>query len=211
MHASPELQNLIVVYAAYVVASASPGPSNMAIMATAMHRGRASALAFAGGVMTGSLFWSSLAATGVSALLAAFAQAMIALKIAGGLYLLWLAWKSARSALAGQASQATLQRETPTLRALYRRGLMLHLTNPKSILSWIAIMSIGLGENAHAATVFAIMGGCAILGATIFFGYALIFSTAPMVRLYNRARRAIEATVAMVFAFAGVQLLLSRV
>ncbi|WAH61845.1 hypothetical protein LZ023_34815 (plasmid) [Pseudomonas silvicola] len=41
---------LILIYTTYFVATASPGPSNMAIMGTAM-KGRGAALALASGVI----------------------------------------------------------------------------------------------------------------------------------------------------------------
>ncbi|SAL74544.1 lysine transporter LysE [Caballeronia udeis] len=54
---------------------------------------------FALGVMTGSLFWALLATLGVSAAMMAWSHFVVAVKIFGGVYLLWLAFKSGRSAL----------------------------------------------------------------------------------------------------------------
>ena len=73
-----------------------------------------------------------LAATGISTILTAYAGALTAIKIAGGLYLLYLAWKSARSALTAdpQPTKATAPGKTA---AHYRRGLLLHLSNPKAV------------------------------------------------------------------------------
>lgn len=204
-------QDLLMVYAAYVIATGSPGPSNMAIMGAAMHWGRRPALALAAGIVTGSMFWATLAGTGISVVLAAYAQVITAIKVLGGLYLLYLAFKSARSAAAAKPLRPGDMGETrPDIRTLYVQGLLLHLTNPKAILAWLAIMSIGVGGAGSASTVAAIIGGCAILGILVFGGYALAFSTKLMVRLYARARRGIEATLAAFFAFAGLRLLLSR-
>ncbi len=203
------VHHLMLVYTAYLIAVASPGPSNMAIMGVAMNQGRASAVALALGVMTGSLFWAVLAAAGISTLLAQFADALFAIKIAGGLYLLYLAYKSAKSALSSHVQQ--VRTDTPTKRArLYRRGVLLHLTNPKSNLGWIAIMSLGLRPDAPSYTLQAIIAGCAILGVTVFVGYALMFSTALMGRAYRKSRRWIEGTLAMFFGYAGIRLLLSK-
>ena len=94
--------------------------------------------------------------------------------------------------------------------SLYRRGLLMHLTNPKALLGWIATMTLGLGPGATPTTVAIIRAGCAILSVTIFCGYALVFSTAPMIRMYRHARRWIEGTLALVFGAAGMKLLLSR-
>lgn len=202
---------LLAVYTVYTIAVASPGPSNMAIMGVAMGQGRMPALVLAAGIMTGSMVWAVLAATGVSTLLAAYANALTAIKIGGGLYLLYLAVKSARSALKVGEDEARQERGLIDYRRLYWRGLMLHLTNPKSILAWIAIMSLGLKSDAPGHTASATIAGCAVIGLTTFGGYALIFSAQPMVRLYQKARRWIEATLALFFGFAGIRLLLSRV
>lgn len=82
------LNHLLIVYMAYVVAAGSPGPSTMRIMGTAMQQGRQAALALSAGVVTGSIFWGIMAATGISALLASYAQALVILKVLGGCYLL---------------------------------------------------------------------------------------------------------------------------
>lgn len=42
------------------------------------------------------------------------------------------------------------------------------------------------GARATTSTVAIILAGCAVLSVTIFGGYAVVFSTAPMVRAYQR-------------------------
>jgi threonine/homoserine/homoserine lactone efflux protein len=94
--------------------------------------------------------------------------------------------------------------------ALYRRGFLMHITNPKAIMSWLAVMSLGLQPDSPGFILPAILIGCASLGTLIFGGYAVLFSTAPMVRAYARARRWIEGSLACLFSYAGLRLLLSR-
>jgi len=65
-------------------------------------------------------------------------------------------------------------------------------------------------ERASLQTVAIILAGCAVLSVSIFCGYAIVFSTAPMVRFYSKARRSIEGTLAIIFAYAGVRLLFAR-
>ncbi|MCW8060009.1 LysE family translocator [Agrobacterium tumefaciens] len=201
---------IALVYGTYIVATASPGPSNMAIMGTAMRDGRLPALALTAGVITGSLFWAILAATGMSAALAAYAQALFVIKIFGGVYLLYLAFRAGRSALKPVSDFVSVDtgRATPRYRALYRQGLLMHIGNPKAIMAWIAIMSLGFREDAPAGMLPAIIGGCAILGVIVFGSYALLFSTASMIALYTRLRRWIESVLSVVFAAAGLKLLL---
>lgn len=204
-----QVHHLLPVFAAYLVAIASPGPSTMAIMGVAMQQGRRGAAALALGVVTGSMFWAVLAATGISTLLTAYAQAVFAIKVAGGLYLLYLAWKSARSALSAEAGSTT-STDTMKTATLYRRGVLLHLSNPKAVLGWIAIMSLGLQPDAPQHTLATIIAGCAVLGLTVNVGYAVLFSTAVLGRAYRKSRRWIEGALAAIFGYAGFRLLLSR-
>lgn len=203
------IQHLLLVYAAYLIAVASPGPSTMAIMGTSMNRGRAPAVALALGVVTGSMFWALLAATGISTVLTAYAEALFAIRIAGGLYLLYLAYKSARAALSADDAQVK-NGASATKAMLYRRGVLLHLSNPKAILGWIAIMSLGLRPDDPSYALQAIIAGCAVLCLLINVGYALVFSTALMGRIYRKSRRWTEGLLAAVFGYAGIRLLLAR-
>ena len=202
-------QHLLLVYAAYLLAIASPGPSTMAIMGVAMNQGRPPAIALALGVVSGSLFWALLAATGISTILTAYAEALTAIKIAGGFYLLYLAWKSARSALTAdpQPKKSFAYAKTS---AYFRRGLLLHLSNPKAVFGWMAIMALGLRPDSPAYTLPAIFAGCAALGLTVNVGYAFLFSTALMGRAYRNSRRFVEGALAAIFGYAGLRLLLSK-
>ena len=182
----------------------------MTIMGIAMSQGRQAALVVASGVVAGSMTWAVLAATGLSAILATWANALFVIKIVGGLYLLYLAYRSARSAIVpsrGETQRSPIQASYP---ALFRRGLLLHLTNPKAILAWIAIMSLGVQPGMPAWIFQAIIGGCAFLGLMVFGGYALAFSTPIMVRGYRKISRWIDASLSAFYGYAGLRLLMSR-
>ena len=140
-HLYSHLPNLLLVFSAFAVAVGSPGPSNMMIMATAMDAGRKPALVLALSVTTGSFTWGILSAIGVSAMIAAHAGAIVVIKIAGGMYLLYLAWRSGRSALRKDAAlHAASVSAHQSFGRIYMRGYLMHLTNPKAIIGWTAIM-----------------------------------------------------------------------
>lgn len=201
--------SLFAVYAVYFLAVASPGPSNMMIMAVAMGQGRRAALVLAAGVVTGSLTWALLTAAGLSAVLTRYAHALTAIKIAGGLYLLYLACRCARAALARtpgtQGPAAAASRLSAA--ALYRRGLLMHLSNPKAILTWIALMSVGLQAGQPRGVLSALIAGCAAIALAVFGGYAILFSTGPAVQAYRQGRRAIETVLAGCLGLAGIKTL----
>ncbi|KJV28131.1 LysE family translocator [Pantoea sp. SM3] len=202
---------LILIYTTYFVATASPGPSNMAIMGTAMKKGRGAALALASGVISCSMMWALLAACGVLTVLATFAQLLIVLKIGGGLYLLWLAYKAGKSALRRpDANEFSASGDKVAFVRLFRQGILMHVGNPKAILTWVAIMSVALKPDAAASTLPMIIAGCATICVLVFCGYALLFSTAVMAAFYRRIRRGLDALLACCFAVAGLKLVFSR-
>ena len=55
-----------------------------------------------------------------------------------------------------------------------------------------------------------IVGGTTLLSILIHAVYALLFSSSGMIRVYGKARRVIQGTLAAFFAFAGIKLLASR-
>ncbi|WP_313737401.1 LysE family translocator [Sphingobium yanoikuyae] len=200
--------DLFLVYGAYILTAGSPGPSTMGIMGIAMRHGRRPAAAMAAGVVTMSFAWGLIAVTGLAALVIRYALAI--LKFAGGLYLLWLSFKSARSAMQADAAPLVISAGEENLGAMYRRGVFMHVGNPKAILAWVALMSLGAGAHASTEHLVLAFGGCVLLGVLIFFGYAVLFSTLPMIKGYARARRWIDGALSTVFAGAGVRLLFGR-
>tara|TARA_R100000005_G_scaffold94926_2_gene74539 strand:- start:9730 stop:10359 length:630 start_codon:yes stop_codon:yes gene_type:complete len=203
-----ELHLPLILLAAFV-ASASPGPATLAIAGTSMNAGRGHGLALAAGVLTGSLLWSVAAAFGLGAIMLANVWAFEVVRYAGAGYLLYLAYKSARAALSRQPMVQSRLTVT-SYRAAYRRGLALHLTNPKAILFFGSLFSVGVPVDAAASSMAIIIAAVGLQSALVFHGYALIFSSAPMIAGYTRLRRWFEGVFAVVFAFAGFKILTTR-
>ena len=205
------LPGIILAYTTFFVAIASPGPNILAVLGTSMSVGRKSGIALALGVAAGSFCWAMLSVVGLSALLASYASALRVIKIAGGCYLLWLAYKSFRSAASKHDIEArTLAGSTRSPIGYAIPGLTIQMTNPKAALAWIAIMSLGLQAGAPLWVPVSLVVGTSILSVIIHCVYAVAFSTPVMVRLYAKARRSIQATLGALFAFAGLKLLTSR-
>jgi threonine efflux protein len=207
---SEYLPGILLAYSAFLLGIASPGPNILAVIGTSMSVGRPSGVALAIGVATGSLTWALLTVLGLSALLAAYSSALIVIKIAGGLYLIWLAYKSFKSASSSQdieARELAGGRRSPV--GYTMRGYFIQMTNPKAALTWIAIISLGLQEGAPYWVSAVIVLGTFTLSVVAHVLYAVAFSTPLMVRLYGRARRTIQFILGSFFAFAGSKLLTS--
>lgn len=205
------LPGILLAYSAFLLAIASPGPNILAVIGTSMGVNRASGIALALGVASGSFTWALLTVFGLSAILATYASALFLIKIFGGAYLLWLAYKSFKSAASSHDIEATELvggRRTPF--GYFKRGYLIQMTNPKAALAWIAIISLGLQEGAPLWVGAVIVLGTFALSIAIHILYALAFSTPAMARLYGKSRRAIQGVLGTFFAFAGLKLLTSR-
>ncbi|MGX9353597.1 LysE family translocator [Roseobacteraceae bacterium S113] len=187
----------------------SPGPSVLLIANTAMNRGRGSAMNVALGVTTGSIIWSSAAALGMAAVMAANVWLFELFRYAGAAYLLWLSYKSAKSAWQSSPVSPTNSVKVSTGRAFFT-GLAVHLTNPKPVLffgSLYALLVPSTATISELASVVLTIGGPTLIA---FVGYAFAFSSQRVIAIYSRMKRWIEGTFALVFGSLGVGVLLSR-
>ena len=201
--------DLPLIIAAAVIGAASPGPATLAIAGASMNSGRARGLALAAGVMTGSLMWSAAAALGMGALMLANAWAFEAMRYVGAAYLGWLAWKSARSAVRSGAN-AVAAGAVSSARKAYGKGLALHLTNPKAILFFGSLYAVGIPQTATPSEVLTVLLSVGVTSATIFHGYALLFSLPLLTAAYARARRGFDTVCAVLFALAAFKIFTAR-
>lgn len=200
-----DLFALLTVVSAFIVVAASPGPATLAMATVSMSAGRKNGLRFALGLGIGLDFWGIIAGTGLGALLEASAIALTVLKLFGGLYLLWLAYGSFRSA----QNPAPLQTRDTMPEAWLKRGLLLNLSNPKAVLAWMATLSLGVSPDNAPLQVVVSTAACAAVGFLIYIGYAVLFSMPRSMNIYARLRRWIEGTASVLFALAGFALIRS--
>lgn len=201
--------NLPLILVAAFIGAASPGPATLAIAGTSMKSGRRQGVAIASGIMTGSLLWSISAAFGLGAVMLANAWAFEVLRYFGAGYLLFLAYKSASSAFKTSSAkvQGILIHST---RAAYTKGLMLHLTNPKAILFFGSLFSIGVPAHSSIEALVVVIAAVGFQSFLIFHGYALLFSNGAVTAGYARLRRWFEAVFALAFGAAGLKILTAR-
>ncbi|WP_299740730.1 LysE family transporter [uncultured Roseobacter sp.] len=200
-------ESILPVALVFLVVTASPGPAIIAVSLVTLQQGRKDGLLFGLGLAVGLGFWGLIAATGLGVLLQSSAQALIALKIIGGLYLLWLAWQSFRSSMNPRQTAAKLSSKGRWL----WKGLLLNLSNPKAVFAWMAALSMGLGNDASGALIAITTTLCIAIGLLTYGLYALAFSLPGIMEGYRRIRRSVDAVVAGLFAVAGLGLIRSAV
>lgn len=191
-----------------LILNITPGPDMAFTLASATRGGVWVGLAAAAGVAAGSLGWAALTAAGLAALLAASSHAFTVIKIVGGLYLLYLAWRTFRSRRQLQEARAAAG-----LAAAFRAGAFTNLFNPKVGLFYLAFLPTFTNPSVGPAwaqimtlgAVFSLTGG-AVLALVALAAGALRARLARSARL----RAGLNMMAAAAFAALGLRLLLVR-
>ena len=200
-----ELISLASIAFTFFIVTVSPGPATISNATIAMNHGRKTSLSYGSGLSCGLAFWGLIAASGMGAVLQSSLYLLMILKIMGGLYLLWLAYLSARSAWRSDVESTVISSK----RNWFLQGLLLNMSNPKAVLAWMAALSVGLNSNDDIYTIFIATGVCIVVGFVANALYSILFSVGGIMRGYQRCRRWIEGVVAGLFALAGIGLIRS--
>lgn len=200
--------NLTLILIAALVASISPGPATLAIAGTSMTSGRRSGLALASGITTGSFVWSISAALGLGTIMLANAWMFEIVRYVGAAYLIFLAFKSAKSALSKK--QLKTKNITGSIGTIFSKGLALHITNPKAILFFGSLYAIGMPADATWLQLLTVILSVGLQSMIVFHGYAFLFSTQSATRIYIKLRRWFEALFSIGFGAAGIKILTAR-
>ena len=115
----------------------TPGPNMIYLVSRSICQGQKAGLISLAGVAVGFMFYMLCAALGITALVMAVPLAYDALRIAGALYLLWLAWQSLRSGTS-PFQVRTLTPDSP--RKLFAMGLVTNLLNPKAAVLYLSLL-----------------------------------------------------------------------
>lgn len=201
---------MVLLVIAWMVGGGSPGPATLAIAGTAMQRGRPAGLAVASGIVTGSALWGIAAALGMSALMLTHAWLVTSLRYVGGAFLIYLAYKALRAAFRPGSAVPVATMGATRFWQLWLKGTLIHVANPKAILSWGAVFAVAVPPSAPPAQIWQTFAVLITASSIVFFGYGLLFSSDRMIRAYARARRWFEATFGLLFGAAGVTLVFTR-
>jgi threonine/homoserine/homoserine lactone efflux protein len=109
---------------------AIPGPAVLYVVSRSIDQGRSAGLASVAGITTGTVVHVTLAAVGLSSLVLASTIAFDAVRYAGAAYLIFLGVRRLVTRRIDDGVEAAAPR---TRRDLYTQGLVVNLTNPKTI------------------------------------------------------------------------------
>jgi len=153
------------------VTAFTPGPNTIMVTASGVNFGFMRTLPHMCGITLGFLAMVIGCAAGLGAVLTAFPALQIVLKVAGGLYMLWLAWKIATARPSGDQ-----QGEIPKPLTFWQAALF-QWVNPKAVIVAISAIAIYVSPDRWFAdlalllTVFAIV---TILSVVAWTGFGVV-------------------------------------
>ncbi|MEI7817463.1 MAG: LysE family translocator [Desulfuromonadales bacterium] len=200
---------LFMFFTTSILLALSPGPDNLFVMTQAAQQGRKAGLLVTLGLCTGLLFHTTAVTFGLAALFKASATAFTLLKFTGAGYLLYLAWNAFR---AGAISGPTAFTDHLSSGILYRRGIIMNITNPKVSIFFLAFLPQFADPNrGHLSAQFLQLGGVFMVATLIVFGAISILAgvfgehfrqSAFAQKVLNRAAGGVFAGLALKLALA---------
>ncbi len=185
----------------------TPGPDTAYILGRSMVHGRRAGIASALGIGVGSIIHTCAAALGLSAFLSTTAWAFFALKLAGGIDLIFLGvrmWLQPEQRLSLPSGF-----ETNNPLASFRQGILTNVLNPKVALFFLAFLPQFIDSAAQSKTpAFLLLGFAFVTTGTIWCLLLAWFAAAFSARLRENTTVAamLNRAVASLFLFLGLRL-----
>lgn len=155
---------LLAFLPAALALNLTPGADMMFCLAQGARGGPWPAVAASAGISAGSIVQVTLAGLGLGALVAAFPAAFDAIRVAGVVYLVWLAWRTLRNPIGGtDAAPVRASRA-------FRDGALVNMTNPKVILFILAFVPQFVDPDRAVLPQFLIFGAVLALGGFVING-----------------------------------------
>ncbi len=130
------LQELLLFALASLVLVLTPGPNMVYCVSRSLTQGPRAGLLSLAGVVLGFAVHLLAASLGLTALLLAVPLAFDAIRIAGALYLLWMAWQAVKPGGAAPFQTRALPHDGP--RKLFAMGFMTNVLNPKVAMFYLS-------------------------------------------------------------------------
>ena len=172
----PSLSTYALFLATAIALLLVPGPAVLYVVTRSIEMGRGGGLASVAGITTGTVAYVALAAAGLSSLILASTVAFDVVKYAGAAYLFLLGVRR----LLGRGLERPGEEAVPrTRRRAYAQGVVVNLTNPKTVVFVFAFLPQFVDPDAHHPWLQVIVLGLsfALLGFLSDSMYALAAGT----------------------------------
>lgn len=210
---------MMAFFVAALLLGIAPGPDNIFVLTQSALFGAGAGMVTTMGLVTGLCVHTTAVALGVAAIFQTSALAFTLLKTAGAGYLLWLAWLSFR---AGASTEQIAQGDAtdgstggsafPGYMTLYKRGIVMNVTNPKVSLFFLAFLPQFCDPARGSVAVQVLVLGALFMLATIVVFWTVAALGGRLAVWFNRSQRGqimMQRVAGCIFVAMAAALLLS--
>ncbi len=195
---------LVAIFVINILGWLTPGPNMLVIVSAAASQSRKAGLATALGVGVGGVIWAGLAVSGVSVLFDIFPNMVFALRMMGAGYLLWLGYKSLRSAKESVMTNLNDEHNSSMGLAAFQNGFLVMMTNPKAAIYFGSILTAFVPTNAPLWVLVAIVIFGAVQSTLQHFITASIFSTTRVSAWFQNTQQGIQMLFGSLYTLLGL-------
>lgn len=171
---------------ASLLLAAAPGPDNLFVLAQSAAYGARAGMIVVLGLITGLVFQTAAAALGLAAVVAASPVLFTAIKLVGAAYLAYLAVMAWHHPV----SEGTSQTVSLSGMALWRRGVIMNVTNPKVQIFFLSFFPqfVREGTEGAALVIQMIIQGVTFMGATLVVFGAVAWGAGSLADRFRRPK-----------------------
>ena len=198
---------------AHFLALISPGPDFVILVKSAVKNESKKAVGVALGISVANALYIALCLIGVGSLLVSSVYIMIGLKIAGGLFLIFLALQALRAKKSDYASLSAQvnigEKKKTTLFKEFIVGFMSGILNPKNILFYLSLFTVVLTKDV--SFTFKVMLGVWMTSVVFIWDSAIVFllSADNVRRKFAKLSYYIDKFTGAILGFVGITIVKS--
>ncbi len=204
------LETVLLFCSASLLLALAPGPDNIFVLTQSALRGASSGFVVTLGLCTGLIFHTTAVAFGVAAIFQTSDIAFTVLKVIGAAYLLYLAYLSWKAPI---EVIDDAKRDIRSSAALFRRGVIMNITNPKVSIFFLAFLPqfADPSRGSMIAQIYS-LGGLFMLSALVVFSMISLLSgrIGKVLREKANTQRLLNRIASGVFAGLALKLLTAQ-
>ena len=197
---------------AAAVLAVAPGPDNLFVLLQSAMYGAKAGIFVTLGLCVGVFIQTLLAAFGVAAVVAASPTLLMIIQFAGAAYLLYLAWGAWNAPAGSDDKDAAKKYPRLTLFQLWRRGIIMNVTNPKVLIFFLAFFPqfIVKGASENEVMIQMLIMGVTFLMCTLVVFCAVAWCAGTLAdRLRSpKVQTILNKTSAVIFTILAISTLL---
>lgn len=203
--------SFFIVIGSLALGVISPGPSFIMVAKTALGKSRNDGIAASIGMGLGAVIFAGLSLAGLQMLFKAVPFLYLVLKVTGGFYLFFMAWKTwqGRKEINFTLGTQTIEDSKKNLFRSFRNGFLTQICNPKLAIVYTSIFA-SLMPKSHTYQDTIILISCIFLLESGWYAFVSLALSHPVPRnIYLKAKSRIDKITTGILVALGLKVILS--